>query len=482
MINFLFFLGVVVIPFSGVQGLGFMGETQHEASVYIFMPMLVVALPLLIIKMSMGADDTVSFARLNKIALAILGVILFSLAVNFFGIMDAVYLGRHGFEKFVKSIMMVVYGIMLAYFVYTIPQEKIRPLIIVPVAISAAICCFYSFFEITAHYAGISWMIAEKISSYIHFAPGISERIRSVAFEPPAFATYAAFAWPWLYAGIKTSKGMQKALYGFLWGAITVLPLFAISRTGYLTIAAAFIELFLLNRIYLARKPTSKTLQKTLIWLSALVVFAVIATILIFFDSVKESVIYGNNISNLSRLASNVAAFSMMKEHPLTGFGFGQYGFHAAEYMPSWGFLSWEIQKWFSFGGMGSAWPPVFSVYARFGAELGLLGLISWIALWLGLALAILKKAQAWQERTGEIPEYAKILILCCLTVLWVGIPMDSLRAPMIWVTLGLSCRFLEDIKNKFHEVVEDQNVFPERKYKFLISKAKHEDIFVTRK
>jgi hypothetical protein len=78
---------------------------------------------------------------------------------------------------------------------------------------------------------------------------------------------------------------------------------------------------------------------------------------------------------------------------------------------------------------------------------MGIPGVLFWLSLWLWLARAVLVETLHYRERTGEVPFAAYPLILSCFGVLLAGIPCDSIRAPMIWVTLGLACRYLATMR-----------------------------------
>jgi O-antigen ligase len=139
------------------------------------------------------------------------------------------------------------------------------------------------------------------------------------------------------------------------------------------------------------------------------------------------------------------ASFRVFADNPLFGVGWGQAGFYWSSYMPSWGFMSSEIKGWLA--DPEGFWPVSFSIYGRFAAAMGVLGLLMWIGIWLGLAWSVLKATLAHRKATGELPFAAYPLIMSCFCVLLAGLPSDSLRAPMIWINMGLACRYLYEMK-----------------------------------
>ena len=122
----------------------------------------------------------------------------------------------------------------------------------------------------------------------------------------------------------------------------------------------------------------------------------------------------------------------------------GQFGFHLAENLPPWGHLSYEIVHWLNYPDL---WPVSNSLYARLGAELGLSGLVMWIGLWVLLARQVLIASLNYQRATELIPSVAYPLIASCFCVLFSAFTTDTFRTPMIWVTLGLCCRYLFEIR-----------------------------------
>jgi len=448
MLEKLFILGVIFIPFSGISGVSLMGEMRSELSAHIFL----FALFVFFMSYIPGAARDGKLSRvklLPKFMALFFCAIGVSLAFNFSAIFESIYRERTGLNKFITSSMVAVFGFALAYLSYFVVLDKWKSTLLKPISISVIICVIYSFFELGSWVSSGFDGIYTALFNMTHDAnfsmnAGLS-RLMSVSFEPPAFANYAGFAWPWIYAGVVVSRGPQKTLYSFLWAALTVMIVLASSRTGMIVLSGCIITLILLYRVYLPQKVARSSFKVSM---TTILVGLIFLSALIFADKFNElvdMVVVGQSVSNLSRLASNTAAISMFLDRPFFGFGFGQYGFNGAEYMPAWGWYSWEIRGWFS--DLGQTWPPVFSLYARFAAELGLFGVIIWTYIWIKLMCLVMSVSLESQRITGVLPSQAYPLVLSFVCVLLSGIPNDSLRTPMIWIVLGLGCRFVNDME-----------------------------------
>jgi len=461
----LYIAGMVVIPMSAVTGINGLGEMQHELSTYFFIPAiwfaLIAALP--------GVDFVGGSHRfslptaylLPKILFGFFAIIAASFLFNSYTISTDYFRGRYGLTKFIFSLVVLVYGFSLAYATYFLARERWQNLILVPIAVSVLFCAVYSIFEVLAWY-GIMKGVYEQLYQLTH--GGFSSlfvawngtlkrnidwetRLRSLAFEPPAFGNYAGFAWPWILAGIGISRGLAKAFYVVCFVLLNILLVLADARTGYVMLVVNVMVWIGLLFIYLPKNPAPnyQRISHTvnfLVWCGAASVFALIVA---SYDTMIYNVIADDNISNISRLASQTSAFNMFMANPLIGVGFGQFGFHTSQYLPYWGYYSWELQPWLIFP--EAPWPAVYSIYARLAAETGLIGTIAWVGLWVVLAKRITVASRACQRLTGILPPASYPLIMSCFCNLSTGVASDSFRTPMIWIVMGLCCRYLEETR-----------------------------------
>lgn len=453
MLEKLFFAALILIPFTSIDGVPALGEIRHEVAAYVFLAMMVLGSLSLFGRFRVGmiTREETTVYLLPKILLIMLAVIGVSFAANFLTIKASYFFGRSGIEKFFSSTIVVFYGFGIALLTYFLSAKSSwDKLIVKPLVISVLICGAFSFFEMAARLNGSMMGLFRLISAPVYGSFDIMEwdtRLRSVAFEPPDFANTAGYIWPWLLGALLFSRGSHRSFLAAVFGLLNIMILLSEARTSFVVIGGLLVVflalLFVFSDKQDGRDPEKMLLPVTLIF--ALVLPSLIFLLSYYYDRLIYQVVAGDNVSNLSRLASITAALRMFEAQPIFGFGFGQYGFHVTSYMPSWGFYSPEIKVWLF--GTGQFWPAVYSVYARFAADMGILGLAMWVGIWLYLARELVIETLRHRKQTGEIPFAAFPLIMSCFGVLFAGIPCDSVRAPMIWINMGLICRYLYAMK-----------------------------------
>jgi hypothetical protein len=454
----LLFLGVVTIPFSAFAGLGFLGELAPELSTYFFIP-VVGSAAVSYIGHALSGHGPGSRPRagpLNAIALAAICIILVSFMANAASITPLVSHGRYALAKFATSFAVILYCFALSYVVFFESGKHWHRFSFKPIAISAVLCIGFSIFEILSRKVGIANSFYGALDELVHagwnptvYDAGWDDRVRSVAFEAPAFGNYVGFAWPWLIAAWANNTGRSRRLYFIIWLLLTALELYSWSRTAVVMMGGSTLVFILLRYGYMPPSPRSST-HLTRRFLSV-VVFggAMIGGVIAVteFKAYEAVVIAGSSVSDLTRLAYTEASFNMMTDHPLFGLGLGQFAFWLLKYVPNWAYLSYEVQNWSSSYPPVNYWPASYTVYGRLACELGVVGLLSWILLWLGLARKMLTATVDYQRFTGSLPAVSYPLIVSCFCVLLSGLTTDTFRSPMIWITLGLSCRYLVEIR-----------------------------------
>ncbi|ACB96332.1 O-antigen ligase family protein [Beijerinckia indica] len=457
MTRILFFLGMMTIPFSGIVGLRFLGEVQHELSTYFFLAAIGSNVFFFIASsriLAAEGREIPSMKLLTVILFWTTCLIVMSFLMNAGPILTNVFNGRHAIEKFVSAFFLILYSFMLAYLTFFIAGRAWKQVICKPIAISVYLCLAFSTFELLSRHMGVATGVYAFLDRIVHgglnptaYANGWDPRLRSLAFEPPAFGLYAGFAWPWLIAGWVGSQGRAFVGYAIAFASLTALTLLSGNRTGLILMMGSAFVLAVLRYGYLP--PHSRKAQKNISLVLTFCLTCLVVAVVIFYTAnlqrYEAAVITGSSVSDLSRLASIEAAFNMSFGSPLFGIGFGEYAFHLSDSLPRWGYLSPEIQTYLE---DPKSWPAAYSIFARLAAELGLVGLIMWIILWILLARSVLIASLNYQKTTGLIPSVAHPLIASCFCILLSGFTTDSLRNPMIWVTLGLCCRYLVEVRS----------------------------------
>ncbi|HEU0117564.1 MAG TPA: O-antigen ligase family protein [Alphaproteobacteria bacterium] len=468
MLKKLYILAMLSIPFSDFYALLPLGELQHELSTYVFFLLmgLMVAVHLknkaLVPVTDLSAGSLYEF--LPKLMVVLLAIIAFSFVMNFPDMFHSSYRGRLPINKFVTSTLVVFYGFGVAFVSCKLGDKySWRDLVVWPITLSVVICMAFSAIEMLAWHGGVTEGLYRMLSRLVHVAyiddgvsgdglPGtdFTGRSRSVCFEPPALANFAGFAWPWVYAGFQGARRKYKSLYLIALLLCTTLIIVAYSRTSYVLLLGNIGVLILLKLVYLPQRMNNPRVAKMVSLFIQIGAVLALGAIIYESDAIVARVLTTNNdstVSNITRLSSMTAAFHMFFARPIWGFGFGQYGFHVLQFLPPWAYQSWEVRVWFEGSTFGDVWPPVFSIYGRFAAELGILGLVTWVALWVLVARYIWKLTLQYQRLTGELFTFSYPLIMSCYCALFSGIALDSLRTPMMWVSLGLAACYVHDLR-----------------------------------
>ena len=455
LLRWLFALGVVFIPFDAVGGVAALGELGNELS----FPFLGSAIALAALVGIAAGENRLSSSLALKVGVGILTVIFLSWAVNMASIDTASIRERSGANKFATSLLVVIYGIGLAWLAEQFEERDLRGLLTKCIVVSATIVTLYGLFELAGRQGPLSGVF-HLVDGVVHHRQndvinawngsinfkvlyGWDPRLRSVSFEPPAFGNFCGLAWPWVWFAAVSAPPERKLRYWGVLLAFTAIVIIGQSRTGMLILTVDIAVIAALRLLYAPRRAVGESavvLRALLPILGLVLLVGMAAYLATQTGAIVSGVIGGDSVSNLSRLGFQVAAFHLFLAHPIFGIGLGQFGFYAAQYLPAWAFQSPEVAPMLTFP--TAPWPTIYSLYGRLAAELGLIGLIGWIGLWLTLAwrlMIIARNRTASAMAVGV--EYP--LIASIFGVLTSGIASETFRTPMFWITLGCCCAWI---------------------------------------
>lgn len=446
----LLFLGltVLLLPFNGLPYFyNLLGELSNEGFIFPF----AIGLFLLWIILCRDKKFHVSKASFYVLLISFVLWILLSGIMNFDTISINVFKGRSGIEKFSLQFLLISLLSTLPYVIYLLFRNEKKFLFYVRkfFIFSIITVCIYSTFELLTWFdhSFISLFI-NKISIFIRGKEIISSaRITSVSGEASWFGIYLASAVPWLLSQFSL-KNTQKYGYNLLLMYILFLGFLTYSRTVYLVIFFEITIYYILIKIkHVKQRPV---IQKTLIIsLIAAILFSMMIMTgwgMKVFNS--SSSMFTN--SNIARLGSTTAAYSVFQTSPIWGVGAGQYGFYASEHIAEWAQDNSEIISWTS-DNPGTAWPPVHNLYARILAETGLVGFITWLLIWIFLLLSVLRKYLYNTKLKSNYSALEISLIVSIIGLLFVGFSSDSFRHGGYWLTFGISLVYLNQYQNKLN-------------------------------
>lgn len=430
--NRLVWLAVLLLPITGIAGIGAFGELKGSATVYVLTAAILVA-------------ATTQFSKIQiprtlfVFAICLLIWLLVSAAVNFDDILTSVYHGRGGFNKFATSSVVLVFGIASAVVCTTSFQRvsDVEKLFVNPLIAAIVVCAIFAVPEILSWFSSAGELLYKVSTGLLHTAehekgraPG---RLISLAFEAPDLSYFCGFACPWaLFAYRVRAKGRSLLNAPILAGLPLLLALAMVllsnSRTGLLMLGGLiFAELLywvLMRGMRLG----------VLALVAVIPVFAAVLFVPWFALHNVDATLAAGDVSTTSRLALFSAQLSIFAHNPIFGVGFGQFGFHAYPVLPSWAWDSYEVINWFeTFDDL----PPTFNVAGRLGAELGAPGLLIWYSFW-AIATYRIARAAIRQRQDSSLNFLNVALLGSIFSLILGGMSNDPFRRPETWILIAI--------------------------------------------
>ncbi len=449
MIAFLLFaLGLLLVPFNDVPHFTVIfGEIGLESA---FFPFLFLVL-FFIFRMNFSFYLPIS--KSFYLILSFLIIVIISGIINSPSILQAQYMGRTGISKFFFQFIILLFGIALSLTIFNlflfglIDLKKVRKFL----TISFIICGLYSIVEIFFLF-GYHWaeVFLETINPIFRSEESgilLEGRLRSVTGEPSYFGMYGALVLPWLLSYLFTEKNRWPYLFLIIY--LLLMMFLSISRLAYgMLLLESFLIVYFIFR--------AKLISLRTIWIFLLIFSGTIMFSLILIsrlpkadiDLLRQGVLFSlrseENLSNIVRYGTQVAAIQIGLDHPIWGTGLGQFPFYMEKYLPAWSMISPEIRGYIH----GEELPRVHGMYARIFSEVGLLGLIYW----LGFLLYLLR--DSWRTVLSSFrtnPDWLGMaLVTNLLAIGFFGFSIATFRKPEMWVIFGLSWGYVSNFSNTY--------------------------------
>jgi hypothetical protein len=429
----LVWLAILLLPVTGLQGIGAFGEIKGSASVYVFL--LVIALTFA----ASSAQDIVLPRAFFVFATSLIAWIALTSVANFESIATASFHDRSGFSKLLNSSCVIGFGLVIAVACLGPFRtlEGISDLFLSPLVLAIIASAWFSIPEIGSWFSPVGETVYNWTTGLLHTdvselgrSPG---RLISVAFEAPDMSYFTGFACPWLLLAyrLKTSASptwTARALAAVPLALCLIMLALTNSRTGVLMLAGLVgAELiFWLSLRFLRLRAVALMLIFALLAAAAAIPLTMLGA---------GAPSNADDISTISRLALLSTQVEIFLHNPFFGVGLGQFGFHAEALLPAWAWDSYEILNWFE--KLGEL-PPSFNVFGRLGAELGLVGLAIWYGFW-GWAVARVVQA------APRIPARSPLLYLNAavfanaVSLTLGGLSNDAFRRPETWVVIAIT-------------------------------------------
>lgn len=429
----LIWFAVLLLPITGLSGIGAFGELKGSATVYVLTAAILVAI-------------TTQFSRIEIprplfiFATCLLIWLLVSAAVNFEGIMTSDFHGRGGFNKFATSSVVLIFGITTAI-VCTASFKRasdVERLFVNPLVAALVACAIFAVPEILSWFSSAGELLYKISTGLLHTAEHekgrVTGRLISLAFEAPDLSYFCGFACPWALFAYRVRARNRSLLNAPILAAMPLLLalgmlLLSNSRTGLLM----FGGLIFAELVYWG---LMRGMRLGVLALVAVIpVFAAVLLVPWFALNHVDATLAADDVSTTSRLALFSAQLSIFAHNPIFGVGFGQFGFHAYPVLPSWAWDSYEVINWFeTFDDL----PPTFNVAGRLGAELGAPGLLIWYGFW---AVAIVRIAQgALRQRRDSSLNFLNVALLGSIfSLILGGMSNDPFRRPETWILMAIA-------------------------------------------
>jgi len=428
----LVWLAVMLLPITGLAGIGALGELRGSATIYVLA--VVIALTV-----TTQFDKILIPRSLFIFATCLLIWLLATAATNVEGILTSTFHGRSGFNKFATSSVVLIFGIASAIVCTRSFQRvsDVERLFVNPLIAAIIACAIFAIPEILSWFSSAGELLYKITTGLLHTAehekgraPG---RLISLAFEAPDLSYFCGFACPWaLFAYRLRAKNHSLLSAPILAGLplllAVIMLLLSNSRTGLLMLGGLIFAELLYWLLMRGMRLGALAL------LAVIPVFAAIVFVPWFALQNVDATLAAGDVSTTSRLALFSAQMSIFANNPVFGVGFGQFGFHAYPVLPSWAWDSYEVVNWFeTFDDL----PPTFNVAGRLGAELGMPGLMIWYSFWV-VAIFRISQAAARLRRDSPLNFLNVALLGSIFSLILGGMSNDPFRRPETWILMAI--------------------------------------------
>ena len=440
-ISSIFFLGVFFIPFSSFEGLTFLGEYKKEACFFFF------TTTFLLLLFSIVFSHKIKIPYKNPLfVLWVIIVLWFFLAtlLNAPNIKEYYFKQASGFNRFVRQYaVLIMSSIVLLITYYNVTSrysnkvifQKIRKTFLISLLVASS----YGFLEILIIYFKVGAVM--PILELFNFFPftevildPLEERISSVAYEPPALATYLLTISGWMFSYILTSKGIKRFIPSIL---VLVLALFSGSRAGLVII---LVQVLVFSIALIKKRKYHQLLIKLMMGGTLIVLLIGIVKgpeITEYLSGKIQSFSVNDNthaISNKSRFGIQYALYQVFLDHPVSGVGYGQQAYEMIKNLPPWSTSNnWEFKHKY-LNPDHPSFPPGYNLFVRILAESGIIGFL----LFVGWLLFILYTCFSLFNKNNQNSIFALVLFISMVGFVMNWMKMDTIRVFGFWINFAL--------------------------------------------
>jgi len=434
-------IGLFFLPFNSYVGVSFLGEFARDSCVLFFLAAFLVQILEIYLK------KRINIPSKHPLFLILLGVLVWFFLTYLLNIVDIHYYyikKTPGHLRFISQFGALVISAVFLFLTYYNTFCKFK---LVTIFLAIRKVLFYSFIIVSIYTTLEIAIVYFKISAltpvlylfdYFPFCESWVDtkynRISSVTFEPPAFATYLISIAGWMFSYIITHKGIKAFIPAIL---VILFSFFSGSRSGLIII---IFQLLVFILYFVKRRRYHKNLIRI-----AIIFFLISLPVLIYQGKSIGVFVYEKltsfNLDDDTHSNSNKSRFGLIYtsglvflENPIVGVGFGQQAYEARKLYPSWATKdNWEFRLKYSNDNV-EAFPPGYNMYTRLLAETGLIGFFCFLLFIFCCCYISYKKISSSNQNA-----WIHLILLVSfvgITINW--LKSDTFRFYLFWICLAL--------------------------------------------
>ena len=368
---------------------------------------------------------------------------LLSLVFNLFDIVELFHKEKQILGIVLKSFISLLFCYMVFRYTYSTlfrigDWDLIARGIEKAVFLSFIVMLPYILLEILAYNFHIHFFgsILNTLEPLIHdrlYLPIEFHRIRSFCFEPSYTGLVLAIVFPYSISYLHKRINRSVFVKFLLLPLLFTIILFSFSRAIYLAfIAELMVFIFIVLRFGKRRILLIPLLALGLIFLVFFLPPKVTGTYASLF-SLKS-----NQISNLARYGSIIAAMRLGLYYPMFGVGPGLSGYYLHKFYPDFFFKSYMAKFW-----ADRIESPTFALIPNFIANIGFVGGGFFILLWVVSIVGVYRTISRYYQKKLRL-DYDGMFLLMALVGLLIGsFAVDIFTFYGYWIFFGVATYYL---------------------------------------
>lgn len=445
-------VGIFFLPFNSYEGIPFLREFARDSCLLFFFMAFVVQ----IVEVLISSKIVIPYN--HPVILILLGLLSWFLLTYLLNIIDinGYYMKKtSGHSRFISQYGALLISAGILFFTY---YNAFRRFSSITVFKAIRKILFYSFLIVSVYTVIEILIIYFKlrflqpvlyIFDYFPFCEAWLDyrhnRISSVTFEPPAFATYLITIAGWMFSFLITHKGVKSFIPSIM---VIAFAFFSGSRSGLVIIIIQFL-VFLLY--FIKRRHYHKYIVRGLIIISIASLPVLIYQGRVISNFVYEKLTSFNldddqhKFSNQSRFGIIYTSGLIFLENPVVGVGFGQQAFEARDMYPSWATKNnWEFDYKYKNDNV-KRFPPGYNIYTRLLAETGIIG----FSIFIIIIFSCCYICYQYMKRTSDKAIFFIILLVSFVGFIMDWFKSDTFRNYGFWISLALLILLTKNLKLK---------------------------------